>query len=120
MPISKILVVDDSLADRTRLSEILTAANYRVNTANSGREAIEVARGILPDLIFMDVVMAEMDGFEACRQILKDPATKTIPIVFCTSKGSKADRVWAQMNGGKGLVAKPYTPEQILEQLAAL
>jgi twitching motility two-component system response regulator PilH len=120
MPVSRILVVDDSLVDRTRLAEILQAASYKVSTASSGKEAIAAAHANpMPELIFMDVVMAEVDGFEACRQILKDPATKAIPIIFCTSKGSKADRVWAQMNGGRGLVAKPYTPEQILEQLTA-
>lgn len=119
MAINRILVVDDTLADRTRLTEILNAANYLVSTASSGKEAIEMVRLNPPDLIFLDVVMAEMDGFEACRQITKDPKTRGIPIVFCTSKGSKADRVWAQMNGGKGLVAKPYTAEQILEQVKA-
>jgi twitching motility two-component system response regulator PilH len=119
MAIQRILVVDDTLADRTRLTEILTSANYLVASATSGKEAIEMVRASPPDLVFMDVVMAEMDGFEACRQITKDPKLRAVPIVFCTSKGSKADRVWAQMNGGKGLVAKPYTPEQILEQIKA-
>jgi twitching motility two-component system response regulator PilH len=119
MAINRILVVDDTLADRTRLTEILNGAGFVVSTASSGKEAIEMVRASPPELIFMDVVMAEMDGFEACRQITKDPKTRHVPIVFCTSKGSKADRVWAQMNGGKGLVAKPYTPDQILEQVKA-
>ena len=118
MPIRRILVVDDSAADRAHLEGILTRAKYDVTTANSGREAVAAVKSRKPDLVFMDVVMAEMDGFEACRLITRDPETKHVPIVFCTSKGSKADRVWAQMNGGKGLVSKPFTEEQILEQLA--
>jgi twitching motility two-component system response regulator PilH len=117
MPLRKILVVDDSAAERALLTELLQRHRYDVATANSGREAVEMAGSMRPDLIFMDVVMAEMDGFEACRMITRDPRTRDIPIVFCTSKSTRADRVWAQMNGGKGLVAKPYSEEQILEQL---
>lgn len=119
MAVHKILVVDDSAADRNALESILGQASYLVTAVASGKEAIARAKSDKPDLIFMDVIMAEMDGFEACRIITKDPETKHIPVVFCTSKGQKADRVWAQMNGGKGLVAKPYTPDQIIAQVKA-
>jgi twitching motility two-component system response regulator PilH len=61
--------------------------------------------------------MAEMDGFQATREILKSPELKHVPVVFVTSKCSKADLVWAQLVGGKALVCKPYTAEQILDQI---
>jgi twitching motility two-component system response regulator PilH len=118
MAVRTILVVDDSAAERLSLEAILTKAGYLVNCVNSGKEALEKLKHLKPDLIFMDVVMAEMDGFEACRTINKDPETKHIPVVFCTSKSQKADRVWATMNGGKGLVGKPYTADQILAQVS--
>jgi twitching motility two-component system response regulator PilH len=115
MAVRTVLVVDDVASDRMNLETVLTQAGYLVRSVASGKEALEVLKGEKPDLIFLDVVMAEMDGFETCRFITKDPATKHIPVVFCTSKNQKVDRVWATMNGGKGLVAKPYTADQILD-----
>jgi twitching motility two-component system response regulator PilH len=115
MSVRTVLVVDDAAADRLKLESVLAEAGYLVRSVSSGKEALEVLKGEKPDLVFLDVVMAEMDGFETCRFITKDPATKHIPVVFCTSKNQKVDRVWATMNGGKGLVAKPYTADQILD-----
>ena len=117
MTIKKVLVCDDSMADRVNLEGIVAKAGYAVVSASSGREALAKAKAEKPDLIFMDVLMPDVDGFAATRALQNDPATKHIPVVFVTSKGQKADRVWAQMQGAKGLVAKPYTADQIVEQL---
>jgi twitching motility two-component system response regulator PilH len=117
MPIKKVLVVDDSQVDRLNIQNIVSDAGYTVIAAASGQEAIEKATAEKPDLIFMDVVMQQMDGYQACREITHNEGTKDIPIVFVTSKGQKADRMWAEMQGGKALVQKPYTPDQIIEQI---
>jgi twitching motility two-component system response regulator PilH len=117
MTIRKVLVCDDSAADRINLESIVSSAGYLVVSASSGREALEKAKAEKPDLIFMDVIMPEVDGFAATRALQNDPATKHIPVVFVTSKGQKADRVWAQMQGAKDLVAKPYTADQIVAHL---
>jgi twitching motility two-component system response regulator PilH len=117
MAITKILVVDDSTVDRMNIQNIISDAGYSVVAASSGQEAIEKAKSEKPDLIFMDVVMQQMDGYQACREITHDDSTKNIPIIFVTSKGQKADRMWAEMQGGKALIQKPYTPDQILEQI---
>lgn len=117
MPINKVLVVDDSTVDRMNIQNIITDAGYNVIAAGSGQEAIDKAIAEKPDLIFMDVVMQSMDGYQACREISHNDATKHIPIVFVTSKGQKADRMWAEMQGGKALVQKPYTPDQIVQQI---
>jgi twitching motility two-component system response regulator PilH len=117
MTIQKVLVCDDSTADRINLEGIVSNAGYTVVSASSGREALEKAKTEKPDLIFMDVLMPEVDGFAATRALQNDPATKHIPVVLVTSKGQKADRIWAQMQGAKDLVAKPYTSDQIVEQL---
>lgn len=117
MAISKILVVDDSTVDRMNIQNIISDAGFSVVAASSGQEAIEKAKSEKPDLIFMDVVMQQMDGYQACREITHDDSTKNIPIIFVTSKGQKADRMWAEMQGGKALIQKPYTPDQILEQI---
>jgi len=117
MAISKIMVVDDSTVDLLNLKNIVSDAGYKVVAASSGQEAIEKAVTEMPDLVFMDVVMQQMDGYQACREISHNEKTKHIPIVFVTSKGQKADRMWAEMQGGKSLVQKPYTPAQIIEQI---
>jgi|SRR5690625_1811717 len=120
MSISKVLVVDDSSTDLLHLKKIIEDAGYLTLTATSGQEAVETARTQQPDAIFLDIVMQEMDGYEACRVLTKDSATKHIPIVFVTSKNQKADRVWAEMQGAKAFISKPIDQDVILEQLNAL
>jgi twitching motility two-component system response regulator PilH len=115
MAARKVLAVDDSAADLTNIKTILTQAGYLVVTASNGKEACDRAKTDQPDMIFLDVIMPEMDGYETCRILSNAPETRHIPVVFVTSKGQKADRVWAQMQGGKDLLQKPYTKEQILD-----
>ena len=112
-----VLVVDDSRADLEKIKAIVSNAGYQVATAISGSEAIEKAQSMQPGMIFMDVIMEDKDGFEACREIGSNETTKNIPIVFVTGKCQKADRVWAELQGGKDLIGKPYTAEQIVSQL---
>jgi twitching motility two-component system response regulator PilH len=119
MAITNVMVVDDSAADLENLKKIVSDAGYSVITATSGSEALQKAKQYKPDLIFLDVVMGDVDGFEVCRSMGKDSEIKNIPVIFVTSKNQKADRVWAELQGGKGLVGKPYTPEQIVSQLQA-
>lgn len=116
----KALVVDDSPVDLTHIKNILSDAGCFVVTATSGSEAIAKAKAEKPNVIFLDIVMPDMDGFEACRQLAADPSTKGIPVVFVTSKGQKADKVWGQMQGAKGHVVKPAVPEQVIDQLKAV
>jgi twitching motility two-component system response regulator PilH len=113
----KVLVVDDAPVDSQNLQRIFADAGWVVVTASTGTEAVSKAKSELPDLIMMDVNMPGLDGFGATRQLMGDPATKGIPVVFVTSKDQKADRVFAQMLGAKGFVTKPYTPDQILSSI---
>jgi twitching motility two-component system response regulator PilH len=117
MAIRKILCVDDAKADLLNLEKIVSGAGHVTFVATTGREAVQKAKSDKPDLIFLDVNMPEMDGFAATRELKKDAETKNIPIILVTSKNQKADKLWAQMQGASGYVTKPYTPEQILEQL---
>ena len=120
MVVRKVLVVDDAKPDLANLEKIVSGAGYLVSTATSGAQAIEKARAERPDAILMDVNMDNVDGFKAARTMQASPDTKSIPVIFVTSKDQKADKVWAQMLGAKALVTKPYTPQQILDQLRAL
>ncbi len=117
---SKILVVDDSATEQNYLAGILENAEHHVIRASSGQEAVARSLSDRPDLIFMDVVMEDMDGFNATREILERDETRDIPVVMVTSKNQKADKVWAQMQGAKGYIVKPYSKEDVLEQLRNL
>lgn len=115
----KILVCDDSPAELANLRTMVTAAGHHTVTASNGAEAVQKAGSDKPDLILMDIVMPDMDGYEACRRLQADPVTKSIPVVFVSSKNQRADHMWAKMQGARMLISKPYTQEQITEVLKA-
>ncbi len=119
MAISKILIVDDSPTELAKIKGIVSDAGYTAVSASNGKEALEKAKQEKPVLIFLDVVMPDMDGFATCRMLNNDNDTKHIPVVFVTSKKQKADRLWAQMQGGKGYVTKPYSADDIVSQINA-
>ena len=114
---SRALVVDDVALERERIAGILSAAGWEVELAASGRDAIARARAERPNIIFMDIVMPEMDGFEACRRLADDPRTRAIPVVFVSTKSQRADQLWARMQGGKALIGKPYVPADLIDAL---
>ena len=95
----KVLVVDDAAVDLKNLEKIVSRSGAMVVTASSGAEALLKAREHQPTLILMDVNMPGLDGFSTARQLAGDTLTKSIPVVFVTSKNQKADRVFAQMLG---------------------
>jgi twitching motility two-component system response regulator PilH len=117
MSVSKVLCVDDAAADLTMIQKIVSGENLHVLSATGGKEALNRARTEKPDLIFLDIVMPDMDGFAVLRELQKDPATKDIPVVFVSSKSQKADQLWAKMQGGKGFVPKPVSPDAVKEEL---
>ena len=118
MAINKVLVVDDSPAELTNIKKIIADMGCIVISASNGKQAVELAKSEKPDIIFMDIIMPDMDGYEATRKLSNDPAVKNIPIIFVSSKNQKADKLWGQMQGGKGYITKPYTPDQILKQIS--
>ncbi len=113
----KVLICDDSAAELANLRTILTDAGWHSITASNGGEAVQKAANEKPTMIFLDIIMPDMDGYEACRQLQSNPDTKSIPVVFVSSKNQKADHIWAKMQGAKALIGKPYSAEQILETL---
>ncbi len=120
MAINKVLVVDDSEAELVNLKKIVASTGALVSLARSGREAVAKALSESPDLILMDIVMDELDGYAACREIKKNPATRDIPVIFVSSKRQKADRLWAAKQGGQDLITKPYTEADILDKLRSI
>jgi twitching motility two-component system response regulator PilH len=113
MSVKRVLVVDDSPTERHAISEILHKAGYEVNTCDSGEEAVVQSKALLPDLILMDVVMPNLNGFQATRTISKDPKTSHIPIVLVTTKDQDTDRVWGMRQGAKAYVTKPIDDAEL-------
>ncbi|NEV64190.1 response regulator [Thiorhodococcus minor] len=117
---AKLLIVDDSATERDFLRDMLVKAGHVVVAAASGREGVEAAKRERPDLIFMDIVMDDVDGYHATRTLKEDPETSAIPVVVVSSKNQKADKMWAQLQGAKAYVVKPCTPEAVLKHVDEL
>lgn len=115
----KALIVDDSPAELVHLRNILSEAGWVSITASNGSEAIRKAIDERPAVIFCDILMPEMDGYQTCRELQSRPETRSIPLVFVSSKNQKADHMWARMQGAKDLIGKPYTASQVLSALRA-
>ena len=113
----KVLVVDDTAAHLQHLADIVSTAGYHVITATSGREAIEKSKAEKPNMIFLDIVMDDLDGYGACREITRSEETKDIPVVFVSTKNQRADKLWAEKQGAKALLSKPVESSQIVDSL---
>ncbi len=120
MSISNALVVDDSRLARIALSKLLKAQNIVVDMANSGDEAIKLAIETKPDVIFMDFMMPEMDGYETTKKLFDNSETADIPVVMCTSQDTEEDRKKARDSGAKGFLTKPTTQTILNKVIEAL
>jgi twitching motility two-component system response regulator PilH len=118
MSTQKILIVDDSPTERFYLSEFLTSHGYVVATAENGEDAIEHIRSDMPDLILMDVVMPGQNGFQATREIARNPLTEHVPIIICTSKSQETDRIWGLRQGARDYIVKPVNTKLLLQKIA--
>src|SRR5580765_5976179 len=90
---SRILVVDDTPANIQVLAATLKEKSYQISVATNGRQALEVVGRVRPDLILLDVMMPEMDGFETCRRLKASDATRDIPIIFLSARTEIEDIV---------------------------
>lgn len=120
MPVKNVLVVDDSPTERHFLTDMLVKAGYNVIVADSGEQAIEVARREIPDLVLMDVVMPGMNGYQATRTITREEATRHIPVIMCTSKNLETDRIWGMRQGARDYMVKPIDRDTLLSKIASL
>lgn len=117
MPMRKILIADDSHIERLHLAHILEAANYQVIATDSGNKAKQVAESEQPDLIMLDIIMDDGDGYQACRAIRRNPVTEKTPIIMVSSKKNPVDKKWAERLGANAYVTKPYTDKEILQEI---
>ncbi len=115
---TQIMIVDDSPTDTYLLQAMLERNGYQTLTAVNGNEGVEVARLIKPDLILMDVVMPEMNGFQALRLLVSDPETALIPVILVTRKDQKVDRAWGMRQGARNYVTKPVNEGVLLSTIS--
>ncbi|MBN1005861.1 response regulator [Amphritea pacifica] len=115
----KILVVEDDPVQQQRICTALQAVDAEIIVAANGQQGVSKAVEEKPDLILMDVVMPEVDGFAACRQITSGDTTREIPVVIVSSKNQEADKVWAQLQGAKAMISKPFSDQELVEQVNA-
>ncbi len=116
---ARILIVDDSTTQLSGISKMLSKKGHEVITAEDGVQGVEKATSEMPDLILMDVVMPNLNGFQATRQITKNPATKHIPVIMLTGKDAETDKVWAERQGASDYLTKPPDESDLLSKIDA-
>lgn len=114
-----VLIVDDSPTEQHVISTMLETHGFDTVVASDGAEAISIAQSKHPDVILMDVVMEGMDGFKATRELSKDPATASIPVVMVTTKDQETDKVWGLRQGAVEYLTKPFADEELLAAVRA-
>jgi len=113
-----ILVVDDSPVNLQVLMRTLDGTGHRILVATGGKSAIEIAERARPDLILLDVMMPGIDGFEVCRAIKTNPATKDIVIIFLSALGEVADKVAGLEMGASDFITKPIQADEVIARVA--
>ncbi|UCB55793.1 MAG: response regulator [Thiotrichales bacterium] len=115
----RILIVDDSPTQLNVISKVLAKHGYEIITAQDGEIGVEKAVTEKPDIILMDVVMPNLNGFQATRQITRNPATSHIPVIMLTGKDQETDRVWAERQGASDYLIKPPNEADLLVKIKA-
>jgi CheY-like chemotaxis protein len=115
---AKLLIVDDKTANLDLLREMLAPLGHQIFFATSGAKALGIAASVLPDLVLLDVMMPEMDGFETCRRFKQDPALGEIPIIFVTARTDVEDLAQGFAAGAVDYVTKPVKQPEVHARVA--
>jgi two-component system, sensor histidine kinase and response regulator len=111
---ARILMVDDNAQNIQVLGNILKERGYKISVSMNGNEALNFVNKTIPDLILLDIMMPEMDGFEVCRRLKENESTRDIPVIFLTAKTESDDIVKGFEVGGIDYVTKPFKKEELL------
>jgi two-component system alkaline phosphatase synthesis response regulator PhoP len=116
----KILIVEDEkdILDLIRL--YLEKDGYRISTAMTGLEGLKMVKSEHPDLVILDLMLAEMDGLEVCKRIRADPQTALLPVIMLTAKAEESDMVIGLELGADDYVTKPFSPKALAARIKAL
>lgn len=113
----KVLVCDDEPYIVESVSYVVRKAGYEVVTAEDGLEALDAGRREKPDLIFLDIMMPKMSGYDVCRQLKEDPTTRGAYIVMLTARGQEEDERKALEMGADEFMTKPFSPRKMRAKL---
>jgi len=113
----KIFIVEDELDFLSTLRERLEFEGFEVTTAVDGEEALKKIPEEQPDLILLDIMLPEMNGYQVCRELKSTPETETIPVVVVTAKSQESDKFWAKETGADDYVTKPFEMEELLQKI---
>ena len=111
---AKVMVVDDAQSDLRIIESILQAAGHQVLSYASGDQLEEKLAAEQPDVLLLDIVMPQRNGYEILRSVKRDDRTRHTPVVLVTSKTQESDRIWGKRQGADEYLAKPFTSEQLL------
>lgn len=114
-----VLVVDDTRINVDLLVILLQKRNYNVCVAESGKEALQKIATNPPDLILLDIMMPEMDGYETCLRIKNNPLSKHIPVIFITALSETKDKIKGFEVGGVDFITKPFEVQEVLARVKA-
>ena len=112
--VKKVLIVDDSQAEVHLMQSMLQQGGFHsvgISDPTKIEDAIEEER---PNVILLDVVMPQRNGFQACRELKSQDTYSQIPVILVTSRSSPSDRYWGEQQGANGWVAKPFTSEELI------
>ncbi len=115
---ARILIVDDSPSQLMGIRRIVEKLGHEALTAEDGAEGVDKARAEVPDLILMDVVMPNLNGFQATRAITRDAITRHIPVIMVTTKDQDTDRVWGMRQGAKAYLSKPFSEGELSDVIS--
>lgn len=115
MKLSKHIIVVEDEPDTAELLEFhLENAGYKVTIAEDGYEALKKIHKLRPDLLILDLMIPEIDGFEVCRLIRKDPANESLPVMMCTAKSDETSKIQGLDFGADDYVTKPFSPREVV------
>ena len=117
---ARVLIVVDSPSQLMGMKRIFEKLGHETITAEDGQQGVDVAKKELPDLILMDVVMPNLNGFQATRSIAKDASTSHIPVILVTTKDQETDKVWGIRQGAKAYLTKPVNEAALIKLVKEL
>lgn len=117
---TKFLLVDDTPSQLELINSYLQDSGYTVIKAYDAKEGFNQALTNLPDVVITDVVMPGMSGFEFCRQLKRNPITKNVRIIICSSKDGNIDKIWGIRQGADIYLTKPFGKQELLLAIKSL
>jgi len=114
----KVLVIEDHAPTLELMKVVLQAGGYEVTAALDGQLGLQKAAAELPDLVLLDVMMPELNGFEVCRRLKADPRTKPIPVIMVSVKASPENFLLGEQAGACGYVTKPFENQKLLDKMS--